>query len=418
VWAQNSLSGPTTFVENYSYHPAGAVTAKSLVWTCYYHGTPYGPDSGSMSVNYGCDQAGRVATVTYPFGAPFGGSGGGLTTFTYGYDTLGRPASLTDLSGVSTGSGSPVDWVSGVGYDAASRMTNIQYANGLYSSLVLATTQETMSYNANGQMSGMSWNVYTPYAGYSTVGITYSWQAGANNGQISQAVDTISGETIAYQYDALKRLTSASSTPNVGSSVSAWAQTYQFDGFGNLTAKVLNGTSTTIAVNAATNQLTNSNYDLNGNMLTGVGATFTYDAANRVESAAEVSGGSEYFGYSPDNKQVYRYTAAGLEEETFYGAYGEKLWTSSVGSYLWFAGRLIVDGNSAVFQDRLGTNRSNGQYNFLYPYTCSDGIACGARYYPYGDEITSTPNERTKFGTYYRDSFTGVDYANQRYYAT
>jgi hypothetical protein len=147
---------------------------------------------------------------------------------------------------------------------------------------------------------------------------------------------------------------------------------------------VLNGTSTTIAVNAATNQLTNSNYDLNGNMLMGVGATFTYDEANRVETATEVSGGTEYFGYSPDNKLVYRNTAAGVEEITFYGAYGEKLWNSSTGSYLWFAGRLIADGNSAVFQDRVGTNRSNGQHNFSYPYTCFYGIACGARYYPYG----------------------------------
>ncbi len=55
---------------------------------------------------------------------------------------------------------------------------------------------------------------------------------------------------------------------------------------------------------------------------------------------------------------------------------------------------------------------------FSYPYTCFDGIACGARYYPYGDEITSTPNERTKFGSYYRDSVTGVDYADQRWYAS
>ncbi len=37
---------------------------------------------------------------------------------------------------------------------------------------------------------------------------------------------------------------------------------------------------------------------------------------------------------------------------------------------------------------------------------------------PVWDEITSTPNERTKFGTYYRDSFTGVDYADQRWYAS
>jgi RHS repeat-associated protein len=52
-------------------------------------------------------------------------------------------------------------------------------------------------------------------------------------------------------------------------------------------------------------------------------------------------------------------------------------------------------------QDRIGTNR-----------------ATGARYYPFGDEITSTANDATKFGTYHRDGFTGLDYADQRYYAS
>src|SRR5579863_3876011 len=93
------------------------------------------------------------------------------------------------------------------------------------------------------------------------------------------AVDTLSGETIAYQYDSLKRLTSAGSTPISGSTPTAWTQTYQYDGFGNLTAKALNGTTTPIAVNAATNQLSSANYDLNGNMTSGAGATLTYDVS-------------------------------------------------------------------------------------------------------------------------------------------
>ena len=51
---------------------------------------------------------------------------------------------------------------------------------------------------------------------------------------------------------------------------------------------------------------------------------------------------------------------------------------------------------------RLGTNRTGG-----------------ARFYPYGEEIgTATANDRTKFGTYNRDGFTGLDYADQRYYAS
>ncbi|MBM3774523.1 MAG: hypothetical protein FJW37_05095 [Acidobacteria bacterium] len=38
-----------------------------------------------------------------------------------------------------------------------------------------------------------------------------------------------------------------------------------------------------------------------------------------------------------------------------------------------------------------------------------------ARYYPYGEEQTATPNQTDKFATYTRDA-SGQDYADQRYY--
>jgi RHS repeat-associated protein len=222
----------------------------------------------------------------------------------------------------------------------------------------------------------------------------------------------------------LKRLTSASSTPISGGSPAAYTQTYQYDGFGNLTGKVLNGTSTTIAVNAANNRLSSASYDANGNMTSGSGATMVYDEANRISSAAAVSGGIEYYGYSADNKRFYKYTSAGTEQLTFYGARGEKLGVfgivnsfgyqiQPVSTNIWFAGRLIVESNEPVFIDRLGTNRT-GFLSAGYPfiYTSSE------RFYPYGDEITSTLNDHEKFATYTRDSYTGFDYADQRYYAS
>jgi RHS repeat-associated protein len=180
-------------------------------------------------------------------------------------------------------------------------------------------------------------------------------------------------------------------------------------------------------VNGATNQLSSALYDANGNMTSGSGATLTYDEANRVASARTTVGGSltEYYGYAPDNKRIYRLKTNGVEEWTFYGAHGEKLygamqmnwhgiWNSNgtietgVALYfyggqknVWFAGRLLFEGTSPVIQDRLGTNRTSG-----------------ARFYPYGGEITSTANDRTKFATYTRDGFTGLDYAQNRYFAS
>jgi RHS repeat-associated protein len=158
----------------------------------------------------------------------------------------------------------------------------------------------------------------------------------------------------------------------------------------------------------------------------------TYDERNRLASAQPGGTGNalEYYGYAPDNKRVLRVKSNGTEEWTLYGARGEKLgvyalsgpnatidnwgtWTGQTASFtatstnIWFDGRLVAEGvtgllpgGNPVFQDRLGTNR-----------------ASGARFRPYGDEISATANDRVKFGTYTRDGFTGLDYADQRFYA-
>src|SRR5437588_3701164 len=54
----------------------------------------------------------------------------------------------------------------------------------------------------------------------------------------------------------------------------------------------------------------------------------------------------------------------------------------------------------AVMLDRLGSNHAGG-----------------SRYYPYGEEQQTTAADRDKFATYYRDQTTGLDYAQNRYYA-
>ena len=188
---------------------------------------------------------------------------------------------------------------------------------------------------------------------------------------------------------------------------------------------MLNGGTTAIPVNGSTNRLANAVYDANGNMTSGAGVMPGYDVGNRMTSAQLVSGGTEYYGYSPDNKRIYRNTPRGtyrVKEWTLYGAYGERLgvfylggspfeaWFSVVRTSVWFAGRLITEDAtnpfassvSAVMRDRLGSNRAGG-----------------ARFYPYGEEIgTATANDRTKFATYTRDGVTGLDYADQRFYAS
>ncbi len=50
-------------------------------------------------------------------------------------------------------------------------------------------------------------------------------------GKISSMYNAISGETVTYTYDTLKRLSTASG--------SGWSQQYGFDPFGNLLSKAI-----------------------------------------------------------------------------------------------------------------------------------------------------------------------------------
>ncbi len=66
-----------------------------------------------------------------------------------------------------------------------------------------------------------------------------------------------------------------------------------------------------------------------------------------------------------------------------------------------FAGRKIWEGGQAVFPDRLGTNRIAGSWQR-----------------PYGETGGASSPSGSWFGTYWRDGFTGLDYADQRFYAS
>jgi len=403
-----------SFLESYTYHLAGGVTSKTLAVTRTAlddDGSPV-TATASTKVSYAYLGTGQVATTTYQRGGNYW-DWWAPDTFTYYHDGMGR------LSGLGEHSGDGIDttWVSGVTYDVAGRMTGMQRysftGENCDDTPLDNMLTETDGYNVMGQLTSRHFSSYpggcSPPPSFS-FGLTYSYSSTQNNGQITQMSDTISGETVNYLYDSLKRLTSASATPISGSTPAAWTQTFGYDGFGNMTSKVQNGGSNIApAVDATTNRLTSS-YDANGNMLTGAGLTLGYDEANRLTSATPTSGGTERYGYAPDNKRVFKRTAAGGESFTFYGGLGEKLgtygWADVMGTgdcasgclllagatNVWFGGRLISDG-SPTYEDRLGSNR-----------------ATSATPYPYGENVP-------QFATYTQD-WSALDYADQRYYAS
>ena len=88
----------------------------------------------------------------------------------------------------------PATVVSNVSYNSASQLSGIT-VNGWAS--------ETLTYNNLMQLTGINglWMNHT-----------YNYIAGQNNGRIASMTDSVTNETVTYQYDSLNRLIAANST--------------------------------------------------------------------------------------------------------------------------------------------------------------------------------------------------------------
>src|SRR5580658_7646866 len=181
-------------------------------------------------------------------------------------------------------------------------------------------------------------------------------------------------------------------------------------------------TSFQLAANQANNQIVGYSYDANGNQLgaPGFSGSPIYDAENRMVAAPGVQ-----YAYDSQNKRVWSGTINGSNNLTgqtayFYGVNGQLIGSYSLsldygaGQYLefsdppatqavYFGGKRVGTTQSgtttAYWQDRLGSNRNGA-----------------VRYYPWGEARGTNPQDTWNYATYWQDSATGLDYAEQRYF--
>jgi RHS repeat-associated protein len=295
---------------------------------------------------------------------------------------MDRPTGLTDQSNNTD--------VSSVTYNAANQLLGLNYLG----------IAETRQYNNLNQMTNLT-------AG-SGINITYTFPAGANNGKISQQANSVSQETVTYQYDSLNRLFSASSTQS-------WGETYGYDGFGNLLSKTPTGGAPTLSqsVNTANNQIVGVTYDANGNQLSG---GYGYDAENRMATATGIQ-----YGYDSRNKRVWSGAASGssvTQTVYFYGVGGQRLGIYSFvtpPSELGAPQLSDVPKSLAVYfgGKRVGTVTNGATGSFT-----QDRLGSNGSYYPYGEARGTVPQDDVGYATYTNDSATGLQYADQRYYAS
>jgi len=203
-------------------------------------------------------------------------------------------------------------------------------------------------------------------------------------------------------------------------------QQYSYDGFGNLT-----GTLGAIvwSFDPSRNAPAGS-VDANGDSAT---AGLQWNVENRLVGQSQYPS-STTIGYEPWGKRVWEQTwdannGPGNPSVTVYSITGRQLrqftvvtdgqgnvtltttggvtcpCNSIVGENVYFGGKLIRSQGVTVATDRLGSVRGNANGEQM-------------AYLPYGQErgTPTTPDNREKFGTYWRDQTLGADYADQRYY--
>jgi RHS repeat-associated protein len=406
---QTTCGGQQMF-ESYGYTPGGLTTHKgwSFSWweTAFLGGVQTmqrvnaGPDA-----HWTYDNEGHTTAYSMLYSATIASNGGNkYNTFNYTLDAMGRPTALTETAFNNANT----VLVQNAAYGPGGESQSLQYRTnaGTY-------YNESRTYNNRAQLKQLQ----ASGTGLAAVNLQYVYPAATNNGQIAQTVDGLSGEQVTYTYDSLKRLIQAQTTQAGG-----WGQSFGYDGFGNLQTKTATaghtGTAMSLSIDVSTNRATNSGfaYDANGNATSMPASpsniSLSYDVENRTGGAW----------FDLENQPLQR---AGVWN--LYGLRGERLETLSLsyGIYtidqnnlipygtaqqvtqnVYFMGRLIQSNGRTVVTDRLGSVRANDA-----------GDTFG--YYPYGEELTvKNPQDREKFATYTRESATGLDYANQRYYSS
>ncbi len=350
-----------TFTEMYSYTQPGQVTKKKMR-VAKYLDRPY-PYQGmwaqaELEGRQEYDNEGRVTRMTYP-----AATGGGGQSYDYGYDGMGRLKTMQDPNDPFHGS-----IISDATYGPAGEMLTMS-----------GVVNETRTYNSRLQLSTFN-------------STTYNYGTTANNGRIVSETNSVSGETVTYQYDELNRLLKAETVATPG-----WGQQFTYDAFGNLTGK--SGTpnhaaapTMTLVVSRATNRVGGYTYDANGNQLTTATQGLSYDFENRMVASDNWNNTGTKYGYDPDNRRVYGANwsyNSGTGQYTYtnqlvyyWSAAGQRLGSYALtlsagtppsvppsvvltwsGDRVYFGGKLLRrEGPAWTGEDRLG---SVGQY-YLY----------------------------------------------------
>lgn len=218
-----------------------------------------------------------------------------------------------------------------------------------------------------------------------------------------------------FTYDALNRIKTFAS-PGMGN------LTISLDRYGNRTIQTGTGgaPSKSLSISGTTNRITTTGYgyDLAGNLTAEPGRSYQYDAESRVKSAN--TGTLTTYGYDGEGRRTVKSGSSGTRLY-FYDAAGRPIAESGATQGSWLSAH-------GYFQSRHVFENTAGQLFWRHTdhlataviRTNTSGLElCDSRYYPYGEEATSTcASDNYKFTGKERDAESGLDYFGARYYGS
>lgn len=419
------LSGANS---SYAYDSLGNIVSEDRLIKGKNYNTKY---------SYGIQ--GNLASVTYPDG----------DTVNYSYNNAGL---LDRVEKVGASNPASLAVVSNINYSPMGQKSAIIYGNGV-------TTNNTYD---PASLYRLSRKTTANISGTKLQDIGYTYDANGNITQIADTSNTNASKTVAYVYDDLNRLTSATAS-SVASGQVPYIQTFSYNAIGNITSKSDAGayayagnTGTSYAnPHAATSIGANTvTYDKTGNMLAttngllgniisgvwnykgelvsttknGLIIDYLYDhAGNRVALLNGVNSAIYPNKYYSDNenkktKQIYADDELVATLET---TNAEMVITvDSIGKDIRLVGEIISSGPTKI-------GFTNPITNIYYVHTdhlkgsnvmtnATGNVVQLLDYYPYGEarinEKSGAFNESKQFTGYIYDTETGLNYANARYY--
>jgi|SRR5579859_875753 len=334
-------------------------------------------DNNSPWINATYDLAGNMTWVQYP----------DSRQVSYTYDSANRLSNVasTGWNGTLPPLGVYNYWIAN-SYFPNGTPQQVTYGNGVTETMALNNRLQPAEQKVNSSMQAFVDRVY---------GYCHSdGDCFENNGNVQSITDKLNPIlTQTFTYDWLNRVT--------GATEGRWGQSFQYDPWGNLTAKnTTKGSMNSVGLQVGdNNQVTNISYnnlagiaysyDANGNLVADDMRGYTYDEENRVTALGISPGvftGAASYSYDPDGNRVTKVTGGTTTEYVYFKGQPMAELNPATGEwvdYVFAGGKRIAKSDTSDNQIHIhGVRCSNCGGNVTYfwsknpsllPYTVKAG---------------------------------------------